>query len=183
MPHVPPYQLRNMSTYADSWQELDQRLCTVNFVNGGHGPGIVMGRNNNVISHYPQNSINRNAASPKRNHNSNSRRRSSSHSNRDSMSRSRSSSSPVKSRSSRSRSKSESSPEKSRKSRKKNNGVKRRLVPPPDTPMSATPTCIPPEAPAPIFPNSHGVNSEQDSGKMKTGFLEMERLNQTKLEL
>ena len=99
------------------------------------------------------------------------------------MSRSRSSSSPVKSRSSRSRSKSESSPEKSRKSRKKNNGVKRRLVPPPDTPMSATPTCIPPEAPAPIFPNGHGVNSEQDSGKMKTGFLEMERLNQTKLEL
>ena len=73
--------------------------------------------------------------------------------------------------------------QKSRKSRKKNNGVKRRLVPPPDTPMSATPTCIPPEAPAPIFPNSHGVNSEQDSGKMKTGFLEMERLNQTKLEL
>ena len=52
---------------------------------------------------------------------------------------------------SRPRSRSVSSPEKKKKS---GGGVKKKLHPPPDTPLSATPTCIPPTAPPPVFPSS-----------------------------
>ena len=152
--HIPP--VRRVTNYADSWQELDQRLCTVNFVTGGHGGGQYNG--GHAIYGYTNggppvaDSGKRQSASPKRHFSKhNNQRRSSSHSHRDSASRSRSSSSPEKSRS---RSRSVSSPEKKKKSA---GGIKKKLQPPPDTPLSATPTCIPPIAPPPVFP--HAVHS------------------------
>ena len=151
--HIPP--VRHVTSYADSWQELDQRLCTVNFVAGGHGGGQYspsssgghapcggppVTESSKIKAAYPQKYFSQN----------NNQRRSSSHSHRDSASRSRSSSSPEKSRS-RSRTRSRSSPEKKKKSSR---GIQKKLQPPPDTPLSATPTCIPPIAPPPVFPNA-----------------------------
>ena len=89
-------------------------------------------------------------------------RRSSSYSNRESPSRSRSSSSPEKSKSSRSsRSRSASSPEKTRRNKTTSNGIKRKLKAP-DTPLSATPTCIPPVAPPPVYPHGRGPSPSCD---------------------
>ena len=122
-------KMRLLASYADSWQELDQRLRNVNFVTAGGRGG-----------HYTL---------P---HRRDQQRRSSSYSNRDyrdSSSRSRSSTSPEKSRSSRSRS--VSSPEKHR-GGGGGGGVKRKLAPPPDTPLSATPTSLHPSVPPPVFP-------------------------------
>ena len=123
-------KVRLVASYADSWQELDQRLCNVNFVNNGRGGHF-------TLPHRREQKQ---------------QRRSSSHSRdyrdyRDSTSRSRSSTSPEKSRSSRSRS--VSSPEKHR----GGGGVSRKLLAPgPDTPLSATPTSLHPSVPPPVFP-------------------------------
>ena len=150
IPGYPPHlasqpPLRHLATYADSWQELDQRLCTVNFVTGGPMYAPMLNGGHSVDRRL----------SPQRQYSKNSQhRRSSSYSNRESPSRSRSSSSPEKSKSSRSsRSRSVSSPEKTRRNKSTSNGIKRKLKAAPDTPLSATPTCIPPIAPPPVYPH------------------------------
>ena len=150
--HIPP--VRQVTNYADSWQELDQRLCTVNFVAGGHGGGqysVTSGGHTPYGGPPVTESSKMQAASPKKHFSqNNNQRRSLSHSHRDSASRSRSSSSPEKSRSC-NRTRSKSSPEKKKKSAR---GIQKKLQPPPDTPLSATPTCIPPIVPPPVFPNA-----------------------------
>lgn len=136
---------RHLATYADSWQELDQRLCSVSFVTGG-GAHAQCGH---AYSYTNPGQVESREASVQRQSSAPHHRRSSSHSARDSSSRSRSSASPEKSSS---RARSASSPDKPR--ARSHGATKRKLAPPVDTPLSATPTCIPPTAPPPVFPSS-----------------------------
>ena len=65
-------QVRLLASYADSWQELDQRLCTVNFVNSGRG-GQYRDRRSSSYSNRDSTSRSRSSCSPEKSRSSRSR--------------------------------------------------------------------------------------------------------------
>jgi len=133
-PHSLPPPLKIGPAYAQSWQELDERLCTVSFVNREAGLREPIHRN----SAMHNNSFHRESVSPQRKHS-----KSSKHSQRmSSTSPQRETLSPD--RESRSLSKSVGT----------GNGIKKngRNKNISTTPTSPTPTGIPPAAPPPVYP-------------------------------
>ena len=71
-PRHTPGPVRLLSSYADSWQELDQRLCTVNFVNSGRA-GQHRDRRSSSYSNRDSSSRSRGSSSPEKSRSSRSR--------------------------------------------------------------------------------------------------------------